>query len=189
MATSVIFSPTRAFEDAFDEPNSISAIIVVLLAGFFLGWAAYLVSTVFVAGVYFFLINLVQFLVLCAMVWFFELVHVRKRKMMTGTAFSKIVSVVGKLWLINLVGGLILFLMAYLVNHIQFYLFEVVGLIGCVIAIVLVVAWIVASFRLLKVVLGISGGKLLINWLILNILSAFITSFIGALLLGLLFRL
>ena len=189
MVSSVIFSPTKAFEEAFSNVNISGAIITVVLSALFLGLAAYWVSANLTAGVYFFISTIVQFLVLCALVWFFEFIHVRKRKMMVGTAFSKIVSVVGKIWLINLIGSIIFALMAFLVTHLNYFLLEIIGVIALVLTIVLVVAWIVASFRMLKVVLGVARGKLLINWIILNILNALISSFIVALIAGILFKL
>jgi hypothetical protein len=182
MGGNVFFAPTKAFQEAFDNPDVNSSLLIVLLAGLLLGIAVYLVLNDVVSSIFAFATNIIQWVVFSALVWFFEFVHMRKRRRMAGTSFSQCLSVVGKLWVINLAAGVLLFIVALLFPFLGDLSSLIIGVIFVLATIVLVIAWIVASFRMLKVVFGIEKGKLLINWIIINLVNGLTISFIVAVL-------
>jgi len=172
MVFDVIFAPTKSFEGVFHNPNINSALIVVLTTGLFLGLATFFVTASLLPSIYMFGLNIIQWLVFAGVVWFFEFIHVRKRKRMMGTSFEQCACVVGKLWGINLIASVIIVLIAFCLNFISSVFLAVLTPFILIIGMILLVSWVVASFLMLKVVLGVSGGKLLINWVIANILNA-----------------
>jgi len=170
MSASVLFQPTAAFEDAFHNENAKGALMVVLLTGLFTALAVYFISANIFTSAFTFLMNIIQWLVFAGFVWFFEFVHVRKKKHLIGISYSQCLSVVGKLWAINLVGALVFALTALLGPMVSSGLLMFLGVLFILFSIILTVAWLVGSYKLLKVVLGINGSKLALNWIVLTIL-------------------
>jgi len=181
MSGNVFMSPTKTFEDAFHNPDVSSALIIVLLAGVFLSLAAYLTTASWIVSVYLFIVNLAQWLILSAIVWFFEFIHVRKRKRLPGTEFSQSASVVGKLWVINLAGSVLLAIIAFILPFASVALMFVLGPLFVLVTLILIVCWVIASFKMLKVVFGKERWVLLINWLIINILNVITINFVASL--------
>jgi hypothetical protein len=180
MAENIFTNPTKVFEESFNNPSISSALIVVLLAGIFLSLAAFLVTTSWLVSIYFFIINLAQWIILSAIVWFFEFIHVRKRKRLPGNDFSQSASVVGKLWVINLAGSVLLALVAFILPFASDSLMFILGPLFLLVSIVLIVCWLIASFKMLKVVFGKEKLVLFINWLIINILNIVMINFVAS---------
>jgi len=187
MTGNVFMNPTKTFEEAFHNPSIGSALIVVLLAGIFLSLAAYFTTASLIVSVYLFIINLAQWLILSAIVWFFEFIHVRKRKRLPGTEFSQSASVVGKLWVINLAGSVLLAIIAFILPFASTALMFVLGPLFVLLSLLLIICWIVASFKMLKVVFGKEKWVLLINWIIINVLNVMIINLVASLI-SLIFR-
>ena len=179
MAFDVVTSPTKAFESAFERPRLGVAAVVVLLTAILSALASYIfLSDVMQAG-FLLVASLIQWFVFTVIVWFFEFVHVRKRKQLSGTKFSQVASVTSKLWTINLIGSILLVIMALIVPIGSNLLLAVLLPIVLILFIVLVVGWIIGSVKMLKVVTGAKKGRLFINWLILVILNGVLFSFIS----------
>jgi hypothetical protein len=178
VSESVFFAPVKVFQSAFDSPDVSSALSVVLLTGLFLAAAVFLVLGDVVSIIFSFVSNLIQWIVFSALVWFFEFVHVRRRKRMSGTSFSQCLSVVGKLWLINFVLSVLFFAVALAFLLLGEELFFIAGAVFVLASIALVIFWIIASFKLLKVVFGVERGKLFVNWVILNIVNGLTVGFV-----------
>ncbi|MFA6269460.1 MAG: hypothetical protein WCW13_05090 [archaeon] len=181
MVFSIIFHPTKTFETALEVANVSKALIIVLLSGLFFGLAAFFLTAQLVPAIYLFIFAIVQWLVYSAIVWFFEFVHVRKRKKMVGTSFTQCACVVGELWKINLISSILAAFVAFIFPFSSDALLLVVGSIFMIIIVILVIAWIVASFKMLKVLVGVHKWKLVINWAIINLLNLMIIGFISSL--------
>lgn len=179
---SVLFSPTKSFEDSFREPSMGSALIVVLLSSLFLALAVFFMTNQLISSAYFFVINLVQWVVLSGIVWFFEFVQVRKRKRMTGTTFEQIASLVGKLWTINLVGSIFLAIVAFILPFVGGTLMNLLGPTLAIFAILVLLSWLVASFKMLKVAFGAEKWKLLFNWVLVNLINMVTVLFVSSIL-------
>jgi hypothetical protein len=187
MVTSVFLHPTKAFEEGYHNPNVESAVIVVLITAFLMALAVYFTMGNLFASVFMFAVNIIQWIIYSALVWFFEFVHVRKRKKMVGAEFSQILSVVGKLWIINLVGAAIFAIVAIVLPISSKFVLMILGPVLLLALLIVTVAWFVASFKMLKVVFGADRLKLVINWVILNFLNGVVASFVTAFLARLLF--
>ncbi|MFA5931603.1 MAG: hypothetical protein WC821_04825 [archaeon] len=181
----VLFSPTKSFEDAFHEPSMGSALITVLLSSVFISLAVFFMTSQLIPSAYFFVVNLVQWIVLSGIVWFFEFAHVRKRKKMTGTTFDQIASVVGKLWTINLVGSIFLAIVAFILPFATANLMNLLGPLLAIFAIIVLLSWLIASFKMLKVVFGVEKWKLLFNWVLVNLINIVTIAFVSSILIKL----
>jgi len=178
MVTSIFLHPTKAFEEGFHNPNVESAVIVVVLTALFMALAVYFTMHNLFASVFMFAVNIIQWIIYSALVWFFEFVHVRKRKRMVGADFGQVLSVVGKLWIINLVASFLFLFISLVLPNLGRGLLMVVGPLILVLLIVVTLSWFVASFKMLKVVFGADRLKLVINWIILNFLNGVVVSFV-----------
>ncbi|MFA6064317.1 MAG: hypothetical protein WCW44_01600 [archaeon] len=170
MCASVLFSPTKAFEDAFHNEDIKGAFGIVLISGILMALASFFISANIYTSIYFVLLNFAEWLLFSGFVWFFEFVHVRKKKRLIGISYAQCLSVVGKLWAINLVGALVFALTALFGPMVSSGLLMFLGVLFILFSIILTVAWLVGSYKLLKVVLGVTGSKLALNWIILTIL-------------------
>ena len=175
MNASVLFSPTKAFEDAFHNENAKGALGIVLLTSLFLAIAGYLVLGNVFASAYLAVGNIIQWFVLAFFVWFFEFIHVRKKKHLVGVSFYQCLSVVGKLWTISLISAIIFVLTAFLTLLFGSGITIFLAVLLLLSTVVLTIAWLVASFKLIKVVLGVEKWKLVLNWIIINILYVITT--------------
>ncbi|MCX6803979.1 MAG: hypothetical protein NTY48_05430 [Candidatus Diapherotrites archaeon] len=187
MVAGVIFSPTRAFENAFNNSFSFISVLVPIFTSLLLALVVFgFIGDAFLAG-FFFITGFIQWLIFILVIWFFEFVHIKKRAKLKSTEFRQFVSVVSKLWNINLVGSLLMALIVFVVfrlsQNIVFVLFPII----IVVMVILAVGWIVASGRMLKVVFGISGLKLLVNWILIMAVVVLLNSFVSVLLSRILF--
>jgi hypothetical protein len=171
MSYSVLFQPTKAFEDAFHNPNVKGALVIVLLTGLLTSLAVYLISGNLLTTLSSFIVSIVQWLVFAIFIWFFEFIHIRKKKRLLGVTYSQCLSVVGKLWTINFLGAIVFVVTAFFSPMVNSTLLLFLGVVLILSSVILTIAWILASFKMLKVVFGVEGGKLLINWLIISILN------------------
>jgi len=187
MIKNTIFHPTASFENAFFQPNERKAFLVVALAGLFLSVLVFLLTTSLVYAVFAFVINLINWFVFSGVLFFFEFAHTKKKNKKTEESFSKSSCAVATLWEINLLAYIILVLGVWLIPFFGGVLSNIaVGLLF-VLLLVIVIMWVIASFKMLKVVFGAQRGKLLLNWIILMLLNALIASFISRLLFSLIF--
>ncbi len=170
MCASVLFSPTKAFEDAFHNADLKGAFGIVLIAGILMALASYFVLGNIYVSLYFFILNLVEWLIFSGFVWFFEFIHVRKKKHLIGVSYEQCLSVVGKLWAVNLVASLVFAFTAFLGPIVGSGLLMFLGILFILCSIILTIAWLIASYKMLKVVLGVSGLKLALNWIMLTVL-------------------
>ena len=184
---STVFHPTSSFETAFFESNKQKAFLKVALAGLFLSLAIFFLTTSIVYSVFAFGINIINWLVFSGVLFFFEFAHSKKKSKKTSDSFWRSACVVGELWGINLIAYLILFIGVWLIPIFRGLLSNVLIGLLFVLLILLVIVWIIASFKMLKVVFGAQRGKLLLNWIILMFLNSLIVSFISRLLASLIF--
>jgi len=187
MIVNTILHPTSSFETAFFEPKKGKALIVVSLASLFLAIAVFLLTGSLVYSGFAFAINLINWFVFSSVLFFFEFVHAKKKNKKNEKGFLKSASVCGVLWEINLAAYLLLVLGVWCIPFIGVSLFNIVVGLFFVLLIALVVIWVIASFKMLKVVFGAEKGKLVLNWIILMVLNALIVSFINRLLASLIF--
>jgi len=176
MVFGILTAPTEAFETAFDNPNAGRVLLVVLLTALISGFSSYLFLNSVTMGAFFFISSVVQWVVLTLVVLFFEFVHIKKKKGISGTHFAGVASATGKLWTLNLCSSVLLFVMLFVSTRLSEPLLTIVFLILLALLVVLFLAWIIGSLKLLKVVTSVTGAKLLINWVILLILNAAISS-------------
>lgn len=182
MAHSIITSPTLVFEDALSNPNNASTAAIVIITSLLMAVTAYLfISSPLLAG-YYFVAGIIQWVVFTVIVWFFELAHVKRRKQLLSTRFSQVASACGKLWTINLASSVLLVIMSFLVNNVGGAILLIIVPILVIFFIVLTLGWIIGSAKLLKVVTGLSRGKLFINWVILLVLNSAVFGFLMLLL-------
>ena len=187
MSASVLFQPTAAFEDAFHNENAKGALMVVLLTGLFTALAVYFISANIFTSAFTFLMNIIQWLVFAGFVWFFEFVHVRKKKHLVGVNFSQCLSVVGKLWTINLLAAIVFAFTSYFAPIASAGLVMFLGILLVLSSLILIVAWLIASFKMLKVVFGVERGKLFVSWVLINILNGLTIGIITTILTNILF--
>lgn len=179
MALSVLFHPTEVFKEVASDTAAHSPWLVVILAGIFLALIGYYVSAgdIF-SGIYMFIANLAQWFILTVFVWFFVFVHSRKRKGLSEKGFTQSAAATGKLWTLTLLTNIIMAIISIFYGLVTIFPFNVLALIGVIVSIILTLGWIVASYKMLKVLSGISGGKLFVNWIILLILNVVTSAFI-----------
>jgi len=186
MLLDVFSSPGSAFESAFHEPNLSELRVIVLLSSLFLSLILFLLTAdPFLAG-FMFLINIIQWAVLSSVVWFFEFVHVRRRQRLNSPSFLQSASVASKLWAINIVGYIVIILWILLlpfIGPLSTLLFPLFVLI----LLLVVLAWLVSSFKMVGFVCKANGFKLLINWVLLLFLNSIISGFVVSLISSLVF--
>jgi hypothetical protein len=182
MIAETIFHPTRAFEKSFFESNKRKSIFVVALASLFLSLTIFLLTSSLVYSVFAFMINIVNWFVLSGVLFFFEFVHTKKKGRKGENNFWKCACVIGNLWELNLFAYFVLFLSVWLIPFFSGLLADVLVGVLFLFLILIAIAWLIASFRMLRVVFGVQKGKLLLNWIILMVLNSLVVSFITNLL-------
>ncbi|VVB75680.1 Yip1 domain protein [uncultured archaeon] len=178
MVLSVLFHPTEVFKKVDSSPVLYSPWLVVIIAGIFLAIVGYYASASWLTGVYMFIANIVQWFILTLFVWFFGFIHLRKKRGIAEERFAECAAATGKLWTITLATNLIMAILSVFYGFVTIFPFNILAMIGVILAIILTIGWIVASYKMLKVVLGINGGKLFVNWILLLILNVVTSAFI-----------
>lgn len=181
MVFGLISHPTKAFEDAFSRPKLGAGAAVILLTAIFSALAGFVFFGNQVLAGYLFASSIIQWIVFSLIVWFFGFVHTGKKRSSAGTKFSNIASVTTKLWSVNLIGAFLLLVMALVLAQGSNMLLLVVFVVALILAIVLFIAWLIGSIKMLKVVTGAKRGRLIINWIILIVLNGILWSFIALL--------
>jgi hypothetical protein len=182
MVFNIVFHPTKTFQSALESPNMSRAVMIVLLTALFFALAGFFLTAKILPAVYLFIFTIVQWVVYSAIIWFFEFIHVRKRKKMTGTSFAQCASLVGELWKINLISGVLFAVIAFILPFSNSNVLFIVGAVFIIIALVLLAAWLVASFRMISVLVGVQKWKLIVNWVVINLLNILLVGFISSLL-------
>ncbi len=185
MVLSVVFSPTKAFEETLAHPSGGAAFLVAIIAAIFFAVSSYLLTKEPIIAAFFLVLNFVQWLVLAVLVWFFSVAHTRKKKGSEYVSFSESASVTSKLWQINLLSSVLMLILILIMPFLPNLAFLAVLIIFGVIFVILLIGWLVASFKMLKVVTSKKGASLFINWIIVLVLNALIISFISGILLKL----
>ncbi len=179
MVLSVLFHPTEVFKKVVSDSEGYSPWLVVILAGIFLAIIGYYSSSGnLFSGLYLFIANIVQWFILTVFVWFFVFVHSRKRKGLSEKGFTQSAVATGRLWTLTLATNIIMAIISIFYGLVTVFPINVLALIGVIVSIILTLGWIVASYKMLKVLSGISGGKLVVNWIILLILNMLTSAFI-----------
>lgn len=187
MIFNTIFHPTSSFESAFLEPNNKKALMVVSLAGLFLAVAIFLLTYNVIYAGFAFVTNFLNWIIFSLILFFFEFVHARKKNKASVNGFAKASSVVGTIWEINLLAYLVMVLGIIILPFVSGLLFNIVAGGLFVLLILLVIIWVIASFKMLKVVFKAKKGKLLLNWIILMLLNSIIATVITQLLSAIIF--
>ncbi len=185
MAFSVVFSPVKAFEDALVHPSGGAAFLTAIFAAVIFAVCSFLLTKEPIIAAFFLVLNFVQWLVLAVLVWFFSVAHVRKKKGGELVSFAQSASVTSKLWQINLMSSFLMLVLILIMPFIPSLAYLAVLIIFGVLFVVLFVGWIVASYKMLKVVTSKKGFALFINWIIVIVLNALILSFISGMMLRL----
>lgn len=187
MIVNTILHPTSAFEESFSKSNKRNALFVVSLAGLFLSIAVFFLTASIVYSVFAFLINLINWFAFSGVVFFFNFAHTNKKSKKNEVNFSRSTCATGTLWEINLFAYFILAIGVWFIPFLSGLLFNIsVGALF-VLLILSVLIWVIASFKMLKVIFGAEKGKLLLNWIILMLLNGLLISFINKLLASLIF--
>jgi hypothetical protein len=179
MGASVFFSPAKAFQSAFSDSNIESALFVVLVSGLLLGLAVFLLLGNVFSSVFVFVMNFVQWFIFSCLLWFFEFVHVRKRKRLVGTSFYQSLSAVGVLWRINLVYAFCFAVVSLISVYFNPDILFLAGVLFLFASLLLLIFWIVASFKLLEVAFGAGGKKIIVNWIVLNLINSLTVAFVS----------
>ncbi len=187
MIAETIFHPTKSFEKSFLEQNKRKAIIVVALASLFLSLTIFLLTSSLIYSVFAFIINIINWFVLSGVLFFFEFVHTKKKNRKNESNFWKSASVVGTLWELNLFAYIVMLFSVWLIPFFSGLLANILIGVLFILLIIIAVIWLIASFRMLKVVFGMQKGKLLLNWIILMVLNSLVVSFVTNLLASLIF--
>lgn len=186
MLFNTIFHPTSSFESAFLEHNNKKSLLVVLLAGLFLALAVFLLTFNTIYSIFAFATNILNWIIFSVILFFFEFVHARKKSKATVNGFGKSLSVVGTIWEINLLAYFVMAVGVWLLPNLSGFLFNLVAGAFFVLLILLGLIWVIASFKMLKVVFKANRGKLILNWIILMFLNSLIASIISKFLASLL---
>lgn len=187
MIATTIFHPTSSFEKSFFEPNKRKAVLVVVLASLFLSLAVFLLTTNLIYSGFVFITNIVNWFILSGVLFFFDFAHAKKKNKGSERIFWKSACVVGTLWEINLLAYLILVLGVWVIPFFSGLIANIMVAALFILLIFLAVVWLIASFRMLRVVFGAQKGKLLLNWIILMVLNTLLASFVTNLLASLVF--
>lgn len=187
MLFNTIFHPTSAFEKAFFEPNNKKSLLVVSLAGLFLALAIFVLTFNVVYSIFAFVTNFLNWIIFSVILFFFEFVHARKKNKAAENGFGKALSVVGTIWEINMVAYIAIIVGSLIVVRLSGFMFTLAVGALFVLLILLAVIWLIASFKMLKVVFKAERGKLILNWLILMVINSVIASIISRFLAALIF--
>ncbi len=179
MVLSAVFHPSKAYEKIFNYPNNGLSALVALLTAIVFAASVYILVSEPVLSAFSFFMNLIQWLVFTVVLWFFGLAHTGRKKHAKEITFSQCAALTSKLWTINLLGAVIMLIFVGIIPYLAYAYLLPVLVILVVIAVMLLVAWIVSSIIMLKVVFETESLKLLVNWVILLILNAFIVGFIS----------
>jgi hypothetical protein len=187
MIFDTVFHPTSSFESAFSSGNNKKALLTVSLAGLFLSIGIFLLTSNIIYSVFAFFLNIINWVVLSGIVFFFEFVHARKKSKSSVNGFVKSSSAVGVLWEINLLAYFLISLGAGIIPIFRGFLLNAAIGVLFVLLIFCAVVWIIASFKMLKVVFKAENGKLVLNWIILMLLNSLVSVVVSNLLSTLLF--
>ncbi|MDD3085615.1 MAG: hypothetical protein PHY04_01680 [Candidatus ainarchaeum sp.] len=183
MIFDIVFHPTNSFESAFNSEFDFKSVLtVIILSGLLLSASVFLLTSSLVFSIISFIINIVNWIVLSGLLFFFEFVHNKKRIKSSSKVFNRSLFVLSKLWKINLIFYSLIFGGCLLLPIINGILFNVIAGIFFVALIILVISWIIASFKMLKIVLKINKLKLLINWILFMFLNSLISFLLSNLL-------
>lgn len=172
-----ILYPVNSFELAFNEPNLKKTFLTIFLAGLFLALSIFLLTSSLVLSILSFLTNFLNWIILGSFLCFFEFVHAKKKAKSSSNSFSKALSVTGVLWKINLVAYALILLSCLILPILEGIVFSIIAGLLFILLIILVLFWVINSFKMLKIVFKASKWKLLINWfflMLLNSLTAFV---------------
>lgn len=179
MVLSTIFHLPIAYERVLARPNDGLSVLVALLTATVFAAGVYILVSEPILSLFFFFMNLVQWFVFTLVLWFFGIAHSGRKRYYKEVTFSQCAALTSKLWTINLFGAAIMFVFVIISPYITYnYLFPVLAVLA-IISLVLLVAWVVSSIVMLKVVFEAESFKLFINWVFLLVLNAFVVGFIS----------
>ena len=175
MEYNVITNAEKTYENAMSKPSLGGAVVMVILAGLALGLAAYLMFNGnimgLVGGV---VVNLVQWIVLSAVLWLLYIMF--KEKKMGELEFAQIGSATGKLWVLVLAMNIILTIgvVAYSAGALT----GILGLLMFLILIVLGVLILYSHYKLVKTMLSSNRGRQILVWAFSLILTSLVSGLI-----------
>ncbi|MEK6958536.1 MAG: hypothetical protein AABW59_00670 [archaeon] len=174
----VVLNPKEVFEEVMDEPKMADALKIVLISGLVFGIVGLILTQNVMALVAALLATTVQWFVFSGVLWLFEFMFKKKKKSFRERSFDEIASAAGKLWTLQLYFAFVaLFSIIFIVIHLPFN-FIFFGLF--VIAIIaLFVAFVNASFTLVKVTLDADNSKAAVVWVLMMILNGLIYAIIS----------
>jgi len=174
MSYNVFTKPTDAFKEAIERPNVLKGVVIVILAGILLSIMGYLATGLVSIAPIIILVNIIQWLVLAIVLWFFEFMLAPKKKgfKATGIGMREILTMTGKQWLIILVAGIIFIIGLFGMSN------RIVVMIMLIIIAVLIVIWFISLYKMVKVTLECTTGKAIVAWILLIILQSLLTGFV-----------
>ena len=187
MLFNTIFHPTSAFEKAFFKPDNKKSLLVVSLAGLFLALAIFILTFNTVYSIFAFITNFLNWIIFSVILFFFEFVHARKKTKAAENGFRKALSVVGTIWEINMVAYVAIIVGVLVILRLSGFMQTLAVGALFILLILLAFIWLIASFKMLKVVFKAKRWKLILNWVILMILNSVIASIISRFLTTLIF--
>ncbi len=170
MSYNVFFRPTKAFRSAIEDPSIGKALLIVIVTSILLSFIVYMVNANPISAGVIALLNIAQWFVISALLWFFGLIFVRKKRHLIDKEFMGMATVTGKLWLLNL-SSAILFIIALVSQNV------IVISIIVVLLFILGIMLVVDSFKMIRVTLEIETIKTIIPWILFIVLYLLIVIF------------
>lgn len=178
MVFGIIFHPSRVLEGAFEDARTGRALAVIIFTALFTGAAGYFFLGSEVAAAFLFGSSILQWFVYFLVVCFLGFVHGAKKRSNKVPKAVQVFSAVGRVWELNLFSSFLVLVMVFVSQNAGGLFLDVCFVIALFLMIVLFVAWLVSSLKMVRVVTGVRGGALVFNWLVLIVVNALLFSFV-----------
>jgi len=171
MGANVITNAEEAYEKAMSNPSPMMGLIVVIVTGLVFGGALYLIAPLPQLFAIAIIANVIQWIVLSAVLW--GLYVMFKEKKMGDMGFAQIASATGKLWT--------LVLLLYVILLIGMLLSGLAGLAAWGLTVIVGALALYSHYKLIKVMLSSNKGRHIIVWFVSLIITGLVMAIIIAL--------
>jgi len=175
MTANLFTEPGKAFEAALERPNALKALIIVIVTGIFLGVPLFLLTgDVLTIGAYV-LVSLIQWVVLCILLWFGSFMFTKNKRNFKDHSFSEIASGAGTLWIIILVAAIVLIIGVLAATISTFIVTIICGIIILALAIV----YLIFLLILIRTIIESSTRGAIVPWIITLIVDIALLAVLG----------
>ncbi len=166
----VFTQPTNTFRRTIDDPSIAKSFIIALIVAVIYFFASQLFSGNSISAGYIALFTVVQWFVLAVLLFAFEIMFTENKKHHIKANFSATISVIGQLWGIMLVAGIIMILgiLALWTTNIALI---------AIMAILLIIAgvlFVIHSFIAVRTILDTHNIRAFVAWILLLIVYSLV---------------